>query len=86
VNQGLGTMRPLKTRVQKLETARSQRAYPYVIRASNPMTPEELDLMQANARARRHFALMPHRCKSMNEWLVRYPTGNCFVLRSRMAD
>jgi hypothetical protein len=53
--------------VQKLETARSQRAYPYVIRASNPMTPEELDLMQANARARRHFALMPHRCKSMNE-------------------
>jgi hypothetical protein len=57
--------------VQKLETARSQRAYPYVIRASNPMTPEEMDLMQANARARRPFALMPHRC---------------YLLHFRMAD
>ena len=71
MNQGLGTMRPLKTRVQKLETARFQRTYPYVIRASTPMTPEELDLMQANARARRHFALMPHRC---------------YLLHFRMAD
>ena len=71
MNQGLGTLRPVKTRVQKLETARSQRAYPYVIRASNPMTPEELDLMQANARARRPFALMPHRC---------------YLLHFRMAD
>jgi hypothetical protein len=46
----------------------------YVIRLSDPPTPtEQLQLIAARLE-RRPIAVMPHKCKTVTEWLQRYGT------------
>jgi len=45
---------------------------PYVIRLSEPPTPtERLQLIAARLQ-RAPIVIMPHRCKDMEEWSIRY--------------
>jgi hypothetical protein len=68
--------RDLLRQIEKLEAvvnARARRArFPYVIRVSNPVTESEAAQMEANARARRPYAVMPQKCRSVQDWMGRY--------------
>jgi hypothetical protein len=64
--------RNLEGRIAKLEQWRMPRP-PYVIRVSDPMTPED---RAAIASAGRPVAVLPHKCRSVEEWAARYtPKG-----------
>ena len=44
----------------------------YVVRLSDPPTPQErLQLLAAHLQ-RRPIVVMPHKCKTLDEWMARY--------------
>jgi hypothetical protein len=58
----------LHTRVAKLEQRRAQRRQ-YVVRASDPKTPDDYTAIAASGRP---VAVLPHKCSSIEEWSARY--------------
>lgn len=64
-------MSNLSNRVAKLEQKRSVRP-PYVVRASDPLTADDLRAM-AIARTIGHpFAVLPRKCATVADWVARY--------------
>lgn len=63
--------RNLESRIAKLEQWRMPRP-PYVIRVSDPRTPEDYTAIAAAARP---VAVLPHKCGSIEELAARYPAG-----------
>jgi hypothetical protein len=59
----------LEARIAKLEQRRMP-SPPYVVRVSDPKTPED---RAAIAAAGRPVAVLPHKCGSIEEWAARYP-------------
>ena len=47
----------------------------YVIRLSELRTPGERLQLIAARRERRPIVILPHKCKTMEEWLARYRTA-----------
>jgi hypothetical protein len=44
----------------------------YVVRLSDPPTPQERLQLLAARLQRRPIAIMPHKCATMDEWTARY--------------
>ena len=63
--------RPLETRVVKLEQVRNRRAG-YVVHVCDPPTVSELAEMELARSEGRKIALMPHACRSVDEWVSKY--------------
>ena len=72
--------RPLKTPsprdiaaeiVRRVSSANAVTGGGYVVRVSDPPTPKERLQLLAARLQRRPIAIMPHKCKTMSEWLER---------------
>ena len=48
---------------------------PYVVRLSDPVTASERLQLAAARLLRTPIAIMPHRCKTTDEWMERYAKG-----------
>ena len=49
----------------------------YVVRLSNPPTPGERVQLIAARLEHRPIVIMPHKCKTFDEWLERYGNVGC---------
>ena len=63
--------RILETRVVKLERVRNRRAG-YVVHVCDPPTESELAEMESARNEGRTIALIPHACRSIDEWVAKY--------------
>ena len=73
--------RPLKTPsprdiaaeiVRRVASTNTEPGGGYVVRLSDPPTPKErLQLLAAHLE-RRPIVIMPHKCKTVEEWMARY--------------
>ena len=73
--------RPLKTPsprdiaaeiIRRVYSVNAESGGGYVVRVSDPPTPQErLQLLAAHLQ-RRPIVTMPHKCKSMEEWIAYY--------------
>lgn len=58
--------------IRRVTVANAETGGGYVVRLSDPPTPNEgLQLMAAHLE-RRPIVIMPHKCKTADEWLKRY--------------
>ena len=73
--------RPLKTPsprdiaeeiVRRVASANAETGGGYVVRVSDPPTPKERLQLLAARLQRRPIAIMPHKCKTVEEWVARY--------------
>ena len=64
-------IRTLEGRVVKLEQFRKQRAG-YVVHVCDPRTEAELAEIDKARSEGRQIALMPHACRSIEEWASKY--------------
>jgi hypothetical protein len=73
--------RPLKTPsprdiaaeiVRRVSSANAVTGGGYVVRLSDPPTPQERLQLVAAHLERRAIVIMPHKCKTVEEWMARY--------------
>ena len=58
--------------IRRVASTNTESGGGYVVRLSDPRTPQErLQLLAAHLE-RRPIAIMPHKCKTMEEWAARY--------------
>ena len=58
--------------VRRVASTNTESGGGYVVRLSDPRTPQErLQLLAAHLE-RRPIVIMPHKCQSIGEWLARY--------------
>ena len=63
--------RALETRIAKLEIVRCG---PYVVRVSDPRSPSECAELELARREARQIAIMPHPCRSIDDWAAKHRT------------
>jgi hypothetical protein len=61
----------LETRIAKLEIVRCG---PYVVRVSNPRSPSEQVELELARTEGRQIAIMPHPCRSIDDWAAKCRT------------
>ena len=73
--------RPLKTPsprdiaaeiIRRVYSVNAESCGGYVVRVSDPPTPQERLQRLAAHLERRPIVIMPHKCRSIEEWLARY--------------
>jgi hypothetical protein len=65
--------RALETRLAKLEIVRCGAA-PYVVRVSDPRSPSERADLELARTEGRQIAIMPHPCRSIDDWAAKCRT------------
>lgn len=69
---------PLQTRdiaaeiLRRVREANTSTGSGYVVRLSEPPTPQERIQLLAAHLERRPIVIMPHKCKTVEEWMARY--------------
>ena len=58
--------------VRRVTAANAETGGGYVVRLSDPPTPTERLQLLAARLERRPIVIMPHKCKTVEEWLERY--------------
>jgi hypothetical protein len=63
--------RALEARIAKLEIVRCE---PYVVRVSDPRSPSERAELELARSEGRQIAIMPHPCRSIDDWAAKHRT------------
>jgi hypothetical protein len=58
--------------VRRIASANAVAGGGYVVRLSDPPTPKERLQVLAAHLERRAIVIMPHKCKTVEEWMARY--------------